>query len=114
MFPQNFPLCSSAPGVKPAGLSTSDTPQEAQAAAVATEKIWKGRQQLNVYFMNSDDIDEWGWKCRGEPMNKNTILAWARVWNFVKYPEIPIFESNDRADKADIRVLFSGTSYSTI
>ena len=55
--------------------------------------------------MNPDFIDKW--KCRGEPMNINTIFAWARVWNIVPYPEIPKFEVVDSAKKADIRVQFS-------
>ena len=77
------------------------------AAYVKTGKIWKGRQQLKVYFMNPHDVDEWGWRCRGEPMNISTIFAWARVWNFVEYPEIPSIELSERADQADIRVQFS-------
>ena len=60
-----------------------------------------------VCFMNSDDIDDLEWKCRGEPMDANTILAWARVWNIVPYPEIPKFVMEDRVVKADIRVQFS-------
>ena len=62
---------------------------------------------LNVYFMNADDLDEMGWRCRGEYLNVQTILAWARVWNFIGYPEIPMFELVERLDKSDIRVKFS-------
>ena len=82
----------------------------AAAANVDREKIWKGRQALKVHFMNPDFIDNW--KCRGEPMNINNILAWARVWNIAEYPEIPYFEIEERKNrKADIRVKFSGTEY---
>ena len=77
------------------------------AAAVKKEKIWSERQQLKVYFMNPDDINDWGWRCRGEPMNISTIFAWARVWKFVEYPEIPSIELSERAQRADIRVQFS-------
>ena len=56
--------------------------------------------------MNPDDIDDW-WRCRGELMSINTILAWARVWNLVPYPEIPVFEMVEIAQRADIRVQFS-------
>ena len=108
MSPQKFSLCSSAPDIEQEG-GTSGTPTGAQAASVSKKKVWGGRQQLKVYFMNPDDIDEWGWRCRGEPMNKNTILAWARVWNFSGFPMIPLFENFDLAKNADIRVQFSGT-----
>ena len=77
------------------------------AAAAKREKIWKERHRLSVYFMNPDDIDDWGWRCRGEPMNISTIFAWARVWNFVEYPEIPSIELSGIARRADIRVKFS-------
>ena len=69
------------------------------------KKVWRDRQTLKVYFMNPDDIDDW--RCRGEPMNINTIFAWARVWNIAPYPEIPKFEMIERASRADIRVKFS-------
>ena len=70
-------------------------------------KIWKEKRVLNVYFMNPGDIEVWGWRCRGKPVSINTIIAWARVWN---YPEIPNFEVVDKAKKADIRVCFSGNN----
>ena len=57
--------------------------------------------------MNPEDIDEWGWRCRGEPMDINTLFAWARVWNFIEYPEIPSFEVVKIDEQADIRVQFS-------
>ena len=57
--------------------------------------------------MNPDDIDDWGWKCREEPMDAHTIFAWARVWNLVPYPEIPKFVWEDLVSRADIRVQFS-------
>ena len=74
------------------------------------KKVWRDRQVLRVYFMNPDDIDDLEWKCRGEPLNTNTILAWAQVWNIVPYPEIPKFEMIERASRADIRVQFSSKS----
>ena len=59
--------------------------------------------------MNPEDIEDWEWKCRGEPMNVNTILAWARVWNIAQYPEIPYFEVTEQKQEADIRVEFIRT-----
>ena len=88
-----------------AGVSSTQT--SAAAAQVRKEKIWRGRQQLKVYLMNPDDIHDWGWRCRGEPMNFKTVFAWARVWNFVGFPEIPTFEFVEIAKRADIRVQFS-------
>ena len=58
--------------------------------------------------MNSYELDEWGWKCRGEPLNTNTIIAWARVWNFVEFPNIPSIEVTELREEAHIRVQFSG------
>ena len=68
--------------------------------------IWKGKEVLNVCFMNPEYLSEW--QCRGEPMNINTILAWARVWNLVPCPQIPLFEVTTDKEEADIRVKFSG------
>ena len=75
--------------------------------AVISKKAWRGRRVLKVYFMNPESIDEWGWKCRGDPMNIITIFAWARVWNIVEIPGIPHFEMSEIARHADIRVQFS-------
>ena len=83
----------------------------AAAPHISKGKVWKGRKLLKVYFMNPDDIDDWGWKCRGEPMNINTIFAWARVWNFVGFKEIPTFEFVEIASQADIRVKFSSEHF---
>ena len=89
--------------------------QPGAAAHVSKGKVWEERQSLKVHFMNPDDImdpenaddKKWGWRCRGEPMNINTIFAWARVWNFVGFEEIPTFEFVEIARRADIRVKFS-------
>ena len=54
--------------------------------------------------MNPKDITKV--KCRGESMSINTILAWARVWNLVPFPQIPHFEWTEDKEKADIRVNF--------
>ena len=53
--------------------------------------------------MNPEDITRV--KCGGEPISINTILAWARVWNLVPFPEIPSFKVIDKKSEADIRVL---------
>ena len=66
-----------------------------------------GKDTLNVYFVNPDDIEDWGWKCRGQLIDINAILAWARVWNILPYPNIPMFEMTEKAEKADIQVQFS-------
>ena len=65
---------------------------------------------LKVYFMNPEDITKV--KCRGEPMSINTILAWARVWNLVPFPQIPLFKVTENKEEAEIRVKFkfSGNS----
>ena len=76
-------------------------------AAQADFKVWSGRENLRVYFMNPDDIEKWRWKCRGEFMDFNVILAWARVWNSVQYQDIPFLERTDHPGEADIRVKFS-------
>ena len=72
-----------------------------------SKKGWRRGQVLKVYFMNPDDIDVWGWKCRGDPLNIITIFAWARVWNIVQIPEIPYLEMSELAKNSDIRVQFS-------
>ena len=105
---QEYSICTSAPEVELTGGVSTNQGGDA-AASVAREKIWNGREVLKVYFMNPDDIDDWGWKCRGEPMNIYTVIACARVWNFVEYPEIPFFDVTERVKKADIRVQFSRT-----
>ena len=75
--------------------------------------MWHGRQVLNVHFMNPDDIDnKFEWHCRRKTMNVNTIFAWARVWNYVGLPMIPVLKYTERADRADIRVKFSGNNSS--
>ena len=56
--------------------------------------------------MNEEKLEDW--RCRGEPMTVNTIIAWARVWNVVMHEEIPTFDLTYRAKRADIRVEFSG------
>ena len=67
------------------------------------------RDQINVFFKNPEDIEEW--RCRGQPMNINTILEWAKVWNppVGKYKKIPQFAVTEKQNTADIRVEFSGT-----
>ena len=58
--------------------------------------------------MYTDKIEERGWKCRGQLIDINTILAWARVWNIISYPNIPKFEMTEKAEEADIQVQFIG------
>ncbi len=78
----------------------------AAAAHVSRGKIWKGREDLKVCFMNPDELDSW--KSRGEPMNINTVLAWAQVWNVPFFSDtIPYLDWTVKAEKADIRVKFS-------
>ena len=91
----------------PSMEGTSDTQAGAAAAHASKEKVWKGRQSLKVYFMDADGFDDLQWKCRGNPMNIETIFSWARVWNFVGFEEIPSFEFIEIASRADIRVKFS-------
>ena len=61
-----------------------------------------------MYFMYSDKIKDWGWKCRGQLIDINSILAWARVWNIPSYPKIPTFEMTAKAEEADIQIQFIG------
>ena len=79
-------------------------------AHVARQKIWKGRQELRVYFMNPEFFEKWS--CRGERMNKNTVLAWAQKWNGnaadPEYEDIPRIKMIEKIERSDIRVLCSG------
>ena len=101
---QKFAMCSSLPEE---GEVDPTIPAGHAGAAIARKKIWKGREKLRVYFINPEDIDTWGWKCRGEPINSNNVFAWAKVWNYVQNQKIPTFEYAERAPNADIRVKFS-------
>ena len=58
-------------------------------------------------FINPDDIDDWGWKWKGESLSVSTILAWSNMWSSTMVPMIPVFEHTERIDQADIRVKFS-------
>ena len=75
------------------------------AACVAKEKLWKGRQVLKVYFMNSDALK--GWESGKKNMTTETIMEWAGTWE--KAPSAPQFTVTTRVDSADIRVKFSGS-----
>ena len=78
------------------------------AACVVKEKLWKCRQVLKVYFMNSEVLE--GWKCEGKEMNTEMIMKWAGAWE--QAPSAPQFTVTERVDRADLRVKFSG-SYSS-
>ncbi|XP_064383859.1 uncharacterized protein LOC135332881 isoform X2 [Halichondria panicea] len=102
-----YPACMSPPEVD-TSKEVLETSNGGAAAHVDREKIWKGRETLNVYFMNPDVLDNW--KSRGEPMNFNTVLAWARVWNVSIFSDaIPSLAWREKAEKADVRVKFSET-----
>ncbi len=59
--------------------------------------------------MNPDELDIVNWKCRGQPMTINTVLAWARVWNVsINNDTIPYIDWTEYAKNADIRVIVSG------
>ncbi len=99
------PICTSAPE-KDDLKEIADTSNGGAAAHVSRNKIWKGREALKVHFMNPDELDNW--KSRGEPMNFNTVLAWARVWNVPLFRDtIPYLGWTEVAEKADIRVKFA-------
>lgn len=68
------------------------------------DKIWNGRTQLKVYFMQ--DIPE-GWKIKGENLMRDDILQTANVWHR-KGPNIPEFVLAKKLDSSDIRVKFYG------
>ena len=71
--------------------------------------FWTGRDVLYVYFLNPDILEQEKWECEYGVLNIDNILSWAEAWNPKKFPNIPIFKKTDRADKADIRVKFTGT-----
>ena len=74
---------------------------------IENDKIWEKKQTLKVYFMNLEEIEKFGWKCRGKPIGATLILFWAGIWNTAK-ALIPAFQTTTDPGKADIRVKFSG------
>ena len=105
---QIFPtLCSSAPDDM-AG-QTPTNPVGVLGGHIRREKIWRGRQKLSVYFMNPDDIEDWGWKTGdGDQINVTLVDSWARTWNNVQNQNIPRLKKTAHARQADIRVKFTG------
>ena len=73
-------------------------PENAGAAVVHRDVVWKGRQALKVYFLSSDVLKRWG-------LQPDTIIEWANAWE-----EVMIFKITHKMAKADIRVDFSGTA----
>ncbi len=83
----------------------------AAGAFLTKNKIWKGHEVLKVYFFNSRLLDDW--KCIGETMSVNTILAWANgAWRSPLYDDIPKFVLTEFPQTANIRVKLSGESRS--
>ncbi len=97
-------MCGSAPGKDDKGLQEDSCPGAADSF-IPKEKIWKGVNVLKVFFFNVEFIDNW--KSKGEPMNVNTIIAWANAWQPWKGAGIPRFERTELVNKADIRVKFT-------
>ncbi|XP_064401872.1 uncharacterized protein LOC135347766 isoform X2 [Halichondria panicea] len=78
----------------------------AAGAFLTKNKIWKGHEVLKVYFFNSRLLDDW--KCIGETMSVNTILAWANgAWRSPLYDDIPKFVLTEFPQTANIRVKLS-------
>ncbi len=83
------------------------------AAVVVKKRIWRDREQLNVYFMNTEILE--GWRIGVTP---EKILEWASVWKRDPDPDpnskdskdskVPKFKRTTRIRAADIRVDFSG------
>ncbi len=75
------------------------------SAVVVKKRIWKGREKLNVYFMNTEILE--GWRIGVTP---EKILEWASVWKRDPDPnsKVPKFERTMSITRADIRVDFSG------
>ena len=77
----------------------------AAGAYIARDKIWKGRKELTVFFLNEEVIDEW--RCGSSQMTVATIMAWAKTWNTSYSEEISKLKHVERLqdkEKADIRV----------
>ena len=68
------------------------------AACVAKDNLWKDRQVLRVYFMNSAVLKE---------ITPEMIMKWAGAWQ--QAPSAPQFEVTKREARADIRVKCSGS-----
>ncbi len=82
------------------------------AAVVVKKRIWKDRERLNVYFMNTEILE--GWRIGVTP---EKILEWANVWKRDPDPnskdskdsKVPKFERTMTISRrTDIRVDFSG------
>ena len=84
-------------------------PGGAAGAWMQTGKMWGKRDEtLKIHFLNPDVLEDDKWMCGEGQMNVDNILAWARRWNNVAFPDIPKFEPTDSAKKAHIRVYFGG------
>ena len=82
----------------------------AASAYVVKEKIWAGRQVLNVIFLNGEFISDNRWRCGAAMLTLQNIMDWARVWNSPlvdSIPKLKMIEIQKAGSKADIRVKFS-------
>ena len=74
----------------------------AAGALVSTDKLWRGRNLLKVYFLNPHILG------RDGRLSVSTILACAQQWNSRAFSDVPNFERTDSTWNADIRVYFGG------
>ena len=92
--------------------SISQPSDVAGAYIISRDKLWpKGKESLTVYFMN-DPPDTWRYGPFNDPITKDRILDWAKIWN-KNLPAnvdgrecIPKFEPASSMKAADIRVQF--------
>ena len=85
---------------------SADMPDDAAAAYVNPTKMWRGRTDLKVYFIESDLEVLKRWMVDRSPMTPEVILAWAGEWNSELAKAIPRFARVDSPDSADIRIAF--------
>ena len=107
MPPEPIPLCYSYELSDTEESPTSPPSGAAGAYVISRSKLWKGKKNLKVYFM--DDVPN-HWKCHNDPLTIRVILDWAKVW-YNNLPadidgrqHIPKFVRTGSIREADIRV----------
>ena len=75
-----------------------------RSATLLPSSLWKGVDELKVYFMNEDEIKTW--KYEGRELSVATIFSWVKfTWN-VNAKNYPKFSITSQQSDAHIRVKF--------
>ena len=98
---QTIHFCSTGPELDELPPQVETEHHDGAAAVVRCEQLWKGRERLNVYFMNPEVLVSWD-----IGVTTQQTLDWAnKAWSKSNVPQFIVCDSIRRAD---IRVKFAG------